>query len=156
MPTIIEIAFAKCGFCRKIYCWARTDVYRWWKCWIAQKVFSNKISKKGNTMFLVTGFATVSQIANHCQLSCCIIRFCYSWVNKCDVTRLCQVCTFHDGCKQGIDQQIFNRKSISRKITHPQSWKLQAKLTGEKLKSWSNSREKTNSRLQSKFRNTSS
>jgi len=31
-------------------------------------------------------------------------------------------CTFHDGCKQGIDQQIFNRKSISRKITHPQSW----------------------------------
>ena len=67
-----------------------------------------------------------------------------------------QVCTFHDGCKQGIDQQIFNRKSISRKITHPQSWKLQAKLTGERLKGWSNSREKTNSRLQSKFRNTSS
>jgi len=66
-----------------------------------------------------------------------------------------QVCTFHDGCKQGVDQQIFNRKSISRKITHPQSWKLQAKLTGEKLKGWSNSREKTNSRLQSKFRNTS-
>ena len=69
-----------------------------------------------------------------------------------------QVCTFHDGCKQGIDQQIFNRKSISRKLTHPQSWKLQAKLTatGEKLKGWSISREKTNSRLQSKFRNTSS
>jgi len=44
-----------------------------------------------------------------------------------------QVCTFHDGCKQGINQQIFNRKSISRKIMHPQSWKLQAKLTGEKL-----------------------
>ena len=37
------------------------------------------------------------------------------------VTSLVQVCTFHDGCKQGIDQQIFNRKSISRKITHPQS-----------------------------------
>ena len=48
-----------------------------------------------------------------------------------------QACTFHDGCKQGIDQQIFNRKSIWRKITHPQSWKLQAKLTGEKLKGWS-------------------
>jgi len=32
-----------------------------------------------------------------------------------------QVFTSHDGCKQGIDQQIFNRKSISRKITHPQS-----------------------------------
>jgi len=24
-------------------------------------------------------------------------------------------------CKQGIDQQMFNKKSISRKITHPQS-----------------------------------
>ena len=32
-----------------------------------------------------------------------------------------QACTFHDGCKQGIDQQILNMKSISRKITHPQS-----------------------------------
>ena len=58
------------------------------------------------------------------------------------------VCTFHDGCKQVIGQQIFNRKSISRKITHPQSWKLQAKLTGEKLKDWSNSKEEKNSRLQ--------
>jgi len=65
-----------------------------------------------------------------------------------------QVCTFYDGCKQGIHQQIFNMKSISRKITHPQSRNLQAKLTGEKLKGWSNSREKTNSKLQSKFRNT--
>ena len=62
-----------------------------------------------------------------------------------------QVCTFQNGCKQGIDQQIFNRKSISRIITHPYSWKLQAKHTGEKLKGWRNSREKTNSRLQSKF-----
>jgi len=26
-----------------------------------------KFQKKGNTMLLVTGFATVSQIANHCQ-----------------------------------------------------------------------------------------
>jgi len=33
---------------------------------------------------------------------------------------------------------------------------LQAKLTCEKLKGWSNSRERNNSRLQSKFRNTSS
>jgi len=32
------------------------------------------------------------------------------------VTALVEVCTFHDGCKQGINQQIFNRKSISRKI----------------------------------------
>ena len=60
--------------------------------------------------------------------------WCNNWCN--------QVCTFHGGCKQGIDQQIFNRKPISRKITHPQSWNLQAKFTGEKLKCWSNSREK--------------
>jgi len=33
---------------------------------------------------------------------------------------------------------------------------LQAKLTGEKLKGWSNSREKANSKLQSNFRNTCS
>jgi len=33
-----------------------------------------------------------------------------------------RVCTFHDGGKQGIDQQIFNRKSISRKITHSISY----------------------------------
>jgi len=33
---------------------------------------------------------------------------------------------------------------------------LKAELTGEKLKCWNNSREKTNSRLQSKFRNKSS
>jgi len=45
-----------------------------------------------------------------------------------------QISTLNDGCKQEIDQQLFNRKSISRKITDPQSWKLQAKLTGEKLK----------------------
>ena len=61
------------------------------------------------------------------------------------IISIIQVCTFYDGCKQEIDQQIFNRKPISRKITHPQSWKLQAKHTGEKLKGWSNSREKTNS-----------
>jgi len=48
--------------------------------------------------------------------------------------KMIQVSALHDGCKQGIVQQIFNRKSISRKITHPQSWKLQAKLTGKKLK----------------------
>jgi len=36
------------------------------------KHFSSKISKK-DEMLLVTDFATVSQIANHCQISCCII-----------------------------------------------------------------------------------
>ena len=39
-----------------------------------------------------------------------------------------QVCIFHDGCKQGIDQQFFNRKSISRKITHPQEIDFHVKL----------------------------
>jgi len=39
-------------------------------------------------MLLATGMATVLQIANPYQTSCCIIKFCYSWVNKCDVTRL--------------------------------------------------------------------
>jgi len=32
-------------------------------------------------------------------------------------------------------------KSISRNTTYPQSWNLQAILTGEKLKGWSKSRE---------------
>ena len=43
------------------------------------------------------------------------------WAGKVWLTFPIQVCTFQDGCKQGIDQQIFNRKSISGKITHPQS-----------------------------------
>ena len=44
------------------------------------------------------------------------------------------------GGKQAIDQPNFKRKSISRKITHPPSWNVQAKLTGEKLKSWGKNR----------------
>jgi len=32
-----------------------------------------------------------------------------------------QLSALHDGCKQGIDKQMFNRKWISRQITHPQS-----------------------------------
>jgi len=52
------------------------------------ETFSSKFSIKENTKLLVTGFATVSQIANHCQLACWIIKFCYTWVNKCDVSRL--------------------------------------------------------------------
>jgi len=78
-------------FCRKIYCWARTGVQRWWKRWIAQKLFSSKISKKENAMLLVTGFATVSQIIINYQLLSIIMlhhKVCYSWINKCNVTRL--------------------------------------------------------------------
>jgi len=29
---------------------------------------------------------------------------------KVETDTLFQICIFHDGCKQGIDQQIFNRK----------------------------------------------
>jgi len=52
-----------------------------------------------------------------------------------------QVCTFHDRCKQGIDQQIFNRKLISRKLSIlspencKQSWQMKswkAEVTAEK------------------------
>jgi len=43
---------------------------------VLQKIFQNK----EDAMLPVTGFATVSQIANHCQISCYIIKFCYSWV----------------------------------------------------------------------------
>jgi len=39
-------------------------------------------------MLLANGFATVSQIANPGQMPCCIIKLCYSCINKCDVTRL--------------------------------------------------------------------
>jgi len=70
-----------------------------------------------------------------------------------------QVCTFHDGCMQGIDQQIFNRKSISREITHSQSWSPEHCKQSLRVKSWKaevTAEKKTNSRLQSKFRNTSS
>ena len=56
------------------------------------------------------------------KLSQCWWTGMYNEKTKLSVTQHhMQVCTFHDGCKQGIDQQIFNRKSISRKITHPQS-----------------------------------
>jgi len=51
------------------------------------ETFFKQNFKKGNAMLLVTGFATVSQITNNCQLSCGITKFCYTWVNKCDVTR---------------------------------------------------------------------
>jgi len=34
--------------------------------------------KKQDAMLLVTGFATVLQIANHYQISCYIIKFCYT------------------------------------------------------------------------------
>jgi len=37
--------------------------------------FKKYFEKKEDAMFLVTGFATVSQIANRCQISCCIITF---------------------------------------------------------------------------------
>ena len=37
-----------------------------------------QILKKEDTMLLAAGFATVSHIAGHCQIPCCIIKVCYS------------------------------------------------------------------------------
>jgi len=37
------------------------------------KLFSSKYLKKEDAMLLATGFATVSQIANPCQIPCCVI-----------------------------------------------------------------------------------
>jgi len=34
-----------------------------------------------NAIFLAIGFETVSQIGNHCQISCWFKLFCYIWVN---------------------------------------------------------------------------
>jgi len=42
------------------------------------KLLSSKYLKKEDAMLLATGFATVSQIANHCQIPCCIRKFCYT------------------------------------------------------------------------------
>ena len=39
-------------------------------------------------MLLATGFATVTQIVYHCQIPYCVIKYCYSWVKKCDFRRL--------------------------------------------------------------------
>jgi len=42
------------------------------------KTFFKQILKKEDAMLSATGFATVPQIANHCQIPCCIIKFFYS------------------------------------------------------------------------------
>jgi len=42
------------------------------------KTFFKQILKKEDAMLPATCFATVSQIANHCQMPCCIMKFCYS------------------------------------------------------------------------------
>jgi len=42
------------------------------------KLISSEYFKKEDAILLATGFATVSQIANHCQTPCCIIKFSYS------------------------------------------------------------------------------
>jgi len=68
-----------------------------------------------NTMFSVC-FRGISRLRS----ACIILR----WFQLAHICR--QACTVHDGVKPGIDQQIFNRKSISRTITHPQFWNLQA------------------------------
>jgi len=70
---------ATLGFCHKSYCWACTGIWkRWRKRWITQNFFSKncktffkQIFDKEDTMLPVAGFATISQIANHCQISRC-------------------------------------------------------------------------------------
>jgi len=42
------------------------------------KTFFNQILKKRDAMLPATGSAKVSQTAYHCQIPCCIIKFCYS------------------------------------------------------------------------------
>jgi len=81
MLAILEIASATFGFCRKIYCWARTGVRDDENIESPRNFFQAKL-KKENMLLLVTGFATVSKIANHCQIPRCIIKFCYTWNNK--------------------------------------------------------------------------
>jgi len=42
------------------------------------KLISSKFKKKEDAMLLATGFSPVSQIANPCQIPCCIKKFCCS------------------------------------------------------------------------------
>jgi len=64
------------------------------KNWYRAKTFTTffKQNLKNDAVLLVTSFATISQIANHCQISCWMTKFCYTWVNKFDVTRLRHKC----------------------------------------------------------------
>ena len=112
-----------CLFTPLIYgCWSSRTFRSWW---IAHSTQCQRRGCNSNSRALY--LSQCSAVVGRHQLFIHHSRHCEH----------IQECTFHDGWKQGIDQQIFNRKSIPRKITHPQSWKLQAKLTGEKLKGWS-------------------
>jgi len=66
MPTVLEIASA-IKFIAERGLMFRDD----------ENVGSPKNTFKKRKL-LVSGFATESHIANHCQLSCCIIKFCYT------------------------------------------------------------------------------
>jgi len=46
-------------------------------------MLTSNFSKNQDAMFLVTGFAILSPIADRCQVSCCIKNICCSWVNVC-------------------------------------------------------------------------
>jgi len=78
MPTILEIASATFGFCVKFIAERELTFRDNENVGSPRNLIQAKLKKKENTTLLVTGFATVSQIANHCQLSCCIIKFCYT------------------------------------------------------------------------------
>ena len=53
---------------------------------VAGTITAKQLTEAG--LLLVTSFTTVSQIADNRQTSCCIMKFCCTRVNKCDVTRL--------------------------------------------------------------------
>jgi len=54
---------------------------------ICSKFFQATFQKKRRWKASGDRFAALPQIANHCQISCCIKIF-YNWVNACNVTRL--------------------------------------------------------------------
>jgi len=120
-----------------------TGVQRWWKCWIVQKdcsknfqnYFQAKLQRKENVMLLVTDFATVSQIPKSLSNIIGIMTFCYTWVNKCDVTRLCAfvwmswILTTHRNISDFIRSSPTERFCI-------RSWGLPPPKSGPESQSW--------------------
>jgi len=60
----------------------------------------------------------------------------------CDISLLLEYVPSTMGVSKESISKFLTGNRFYRKITHPQFRKLQAKLTGETLKGWSNRREK--------------
>jgi len=69
--------------------------------------------QKEDAMLLVIGFATLSQTANQCQISCCIKKLCYCWDNIRDVTRL------RHKCKWSVEILMTSSIILYLKILYP-------------------------------------